>query len=870
MSEPVTNGTHAPLFPAPDPHLTAVVEHLDLRELLLERGTSGLRRAGGYVREEMLTDLVGLTGVRKYTDMKNNSAVIGACLYALEMLIRNVRWHFKPVDTSDTAQHYAEIADGMLFDDLDMPWSLLISEILSYLPYGWSWFEMVFKRRLGLFPPPLPDGSPALPSKFNDGYIGLGKIAPRAQETLLRWEFDSAGGLLGMHQLDPWMGHHAYIPYEKSLLFRPTSYKNSPEGRSVLRTAYRCFSEDTQLLTARGWTPVAEIRLDDSLATLRPDGVMEYHAPSALHAYQYAGQMLHIHSRGLDQLVTPNHHVYIKPVYPGARYRLREAAAISTYSCFKRDAIWDAPDIATYKIPAWVDGHGHLWPAHEVPMDDWLAFLAIFLAQGHTTRTKRGQRLVGVCQKRGWKCEKIREIVRAIGFPVYEHPQKERVLFEITRGQLYEVLRPFGKSHNTYVPDYVKQASARQMRLFLDIYLLGDGTPAYQTQRQTGEPIVNGPCLYTVSPRMADDLMELGIKAGYVSNVSWQKHINGFGAGVYRVPLSPPNKQGYLATHYDAVDYDGAVYCVTVPNHTVLARRNGRACWSGNSWYMIQHIENTEAISIERDGTGLPLIYAPAQWALPSATPEEVAQFELCKRLVRNVRIDEQMGLVLPAIFDQAGNQLLTFQLVTSGGARAINTDEIIQRYELRITQSLLCDLLFLGHEDVGSFALASSKSTIQSMSLGGYLTVIKDEFNRRCLPLLWRLNAFPEQYRPTLVHGDVETIDLTELARFMLSFGRLFNAQDLENTIRTLAGLPERPGAETHPLPPSIPSHAGLGSHGGGSSAGIESMQTGETGGQVGLPDLNRALEAESLALSVETPSLPVRKRRRAARASY
>jgi hypothetical protein len=507
MAELVTN-TNGAQYPSQDPRdssLTQVVNDLDLRDLMIERGTSGLRRAGGYVREELLVELTGLAGIRKYKEMSDNSPVIGACLFAIQMLMRNVKWFVTPADTSDEAQRYADILSGMLFEDLDLPWSLMLSEILSFLPFGWSYFELVFKRRQGVHPPPHPDGSPGLPSKFNDGYLGLAKIAPRAQETLLRWEFDHTGSLLGMHQLDPWMGRQAYLPYEKCLLFRPTSYKNSPEGRSVLRTAYR-------------------------------------------------------------------------------------------------------------------------------------------------------------------------------------------------------------------------------------------------------------------------------------------------------------------------------------------------------PWYLLSHSENIEAITLERDGTGLPLIGTPPQWWLPTASPHEVAQLDMVKRVGRNMRQDEQACIVYPLIYDAAGNLLMKVELLASPGTKAVAADPVIQRHELRITQSLLCDMIFLGHEDVGSFALASSKSTTNAMSLGGYNTAIKDEVNGRLVPLIWRLNAFPEAYMPTVAHGDVETVDLTELARFILSFGRIYPMADLENHIRGMAGLPERENAENTPLPPAIQPTGGFGGHGGGSGLGTEALSTGQESGQVGIPDLDRALEPQSI----------------------
>jgi hypothetical protein len=463
MAELVTNGTAYPPQPGQNAVLTQVVDHLDLRDLLLERGTSGLRRAGGYVAEEWDRTIgTGMQAARVYRQMRDTSSTIAACLFAVEMLLRQVPWHLQPADDTEEAQHYADLVDGMLFEDLQLPWSLLLAEILSFLTYGYAYLEMVFKRRLGPNPPPRPDGSRPLPSAFDDGLIGLGRLAPRAQETVLRWEFSPEGILLGAHQLDPWSGKHAYIPYEKALHFVPTSYKENPEGRSILRSCHR-----------------------------------EY----------------------------------------------------------------------------------------------------------------------------------------------------------------------------------------------------------------------------------------------------------------------------FLATN----------------------------------------LQNVEAIAAERDLTGLPVFGTPPQWWAATATPEEQAQLAAIKRIGRNIRADEQACLVFPLIYDTAGNQLLTFQLAASAGTKAIQIGPIVERYELRMTQSMLCDLLFLGHESVGSFELDSSKTTTLAMSLAGYLQVICDEFNRHALPTVWRLNAFPDALRPTLAHGDVESVDLKELSQFITSYGRAFNLTDLENHIRQMAGFPERLDAETNPLPPSI-----------------------------------------------------------------
>src|ERR1051325_8303457 len=233
MADTLRNGT------PPPGSMNQVVEHLDFKELMIERGSSGLRRAAGDIREDALNELIGRRGVEAFKEFKDNSPVAGASLFAYEMLLRNVDSRFKPADDSLEAARYADLMSQMLFQDLDMPWPMLMSEIDSMLWAGWDLREVAFKRRLGPNPPPLADGTPQLPSRFNDGLIGLGRIAPRAQDTPFRWEFDATGGLKGMHQLDSYIGRQAYLPMEKCLLFRTSSYKSNPEGRSILRTAYR-------------------------------------------------------------------------------------------------------------------------------------------------------------------------------------------------------------------------------------------------------------------------------------------------------------------------------------------------------------------------------------------------------------------------------------------------------------------------------------------------------------------------------------------------------------------------------------------------------------------------------------------------------
>jgi hypothetical protein len=199
-----------------------------------EIGVTGLKVWGGVVsQEEFLRQLAGVRGVRVYREMSDNDATVGALLAAVELMLRPIEWNVEAVDETGPAQDAAEFVKTVL-DDMSHTFGDFIAECLTFLIYGWSYFETVYKRRVG------PDErDPAKRSKYTDGKIGIRKLAPRAQDTLDHWEMQDDGGITGMWQVKPQGGERIFLPIEKSLLFRTTSRKNNPEGRSVLRNAYR-------------------------------------------------------------------------------------------------------------------------------------------------------------------------------------------------------------------------------------------------------------------------------------------------------------------------------------------------------------------------------------------------------------------------------------------------------------------------------------------------------------------------------------------------------------------------------------------------------------------------------------------------------
>ena len=207
---------------------------------LSEFGSTGLRRSGGTVYDEFLPILRGTRGARVYREMSDNDPTIGSILYAIEKVILRLDWRMEPFkDKSadgETEPQDIEVSEFFqsCIEDMSDSWDATLSQILSMLIYGYSFHEIVYKVRGG------DSKDPKRRSAFNDGKIGWRKFAIRGQETLWEWMFDEEGGIQGLMQSDPSAAVYVKpIPIEKALLFRVKQYKNNPEGRSLLRNAYR-------------------------------------------------------------------------------------------------------------------------------------------------------------------------------------------------------------------------------------------------------------------------------------------------------------------------------------------------------------------------------------------------------------------------------------------------------------------------------------------------------------------------------------------------------------------------------------------------------------------------------------------------------
>jgi len=220
---------------------------------------------------------------------------------------------------------------------------------------------------------------------------------------------------------------------------------------------------------------------------------------------------------------------------------------------------------------------------------DWAAFLGWYISEGwkmradNQTKGSKLSRRIGISQNEGTdKWNQIAELLSRL-------PWNWRYAgnsFLLTSKQLYDFLTDIDLGHNCYdkkVPQWIKDACPDIIKAFLATAIDGDGWIQHNFRTYS-----------TVSPQLADDIQELFIKIGNASNIKIRPPV----PIKLRGEISYNTVQQYHITECKTKraslrdyknnsliheeNYEGMVYCVTVPNGTLICRRNGKSFIAGN------------------------------------------------------------------------------------------------------------------------------------------------------------------------------------------------------------------------------------------------------------------------------------------------
>lgn len=213
------------------------------------------------------------------------------------------------------------------------------------------------------------------------------------------------------------------------------------------------------------------------------------------------------------------------------------------------------------------------------------------------------------------------------------------------------------------------------------------------------------------------------------------------------------------------------------------------------SWYFMKRLMEIEAIGTERDLTGLPVCGVPPEIMNKDAPQNLKDQYANIQKILRDIKVDDQMGVIYPLVYDENGNQRFKIELLASPGTRTHDTSGIIARYNQEIASTMLCDFMLIGHTAVGSRALIDPKLDFFMLGMNAMLDIVAEVFNRYAITKLLKLNGLPVDNPPKLVHGEAKSPDLVAIGtylKFLADSGMmLFPNSDLEDHLMQLAKFP-------------------------------------------------------------------------------
>ncbi len=461
--------------------------------------------------------------------------------------------------------------------------------------------------------------------------------------------------------------------YQQYLFGRPVwsfttdEFIYAPKNKRINTPYGFCYDDETEILTSKGWKRFADVSGDEEVATRSADGRFEWQRPTAYINQYYNGPMCHLHSKSVDLMVTPEHRVLLdslprgcnggkKRSIKGGEVVVRAGDLLTGHTPMNKIPMvseWTGVEIGSVMLHAPLaeakqvarrradgtvatytrSGFRTEGKSFELSGDDYCALVGAYLAEGNI-RAQGGIEINQRQQSKGHGafaqlCERI--------MPGAKHHNGKA--FILGRVALSAHFCQFGHASEKFVPENIMNASKRQLRIFWDHYVLGDGHFEKRVNKSgRGRPLSEKAVrLTTTSQRLADQLVEIAQKLGWSASMrcchtAGPSVVAGRPCKIhdsYVVSVRYAKAMGFKVKQ---LVYSGLIYCVSVPNGIVYVRRNGKPAWCGNSpveqflWHVTQCLKfNRFNLDYFTDGT-IPegVAEAPSTW-----TKEQIAEFNL-------------------------------------------------------------------------------------------------------------------------------------------------------------------------------------------------------------------------------------------------
>ncbi|TXH09830.1 MAG: hypothetical protein E6R03_16105 [Hyphomicrobiaceae bacterium] len=345
-----------------------------------------------------------------------------------------------------------------------------------------------------------------------------------------------------------------------------------------------CFSEDTEVLTPEGWVQLLDLQAGDTVGTLRlSDAGFEWQDNSEVVIYDHYDELVAIKNKNVDILVTPDHAML---TMSRKSVSLREGQSRTT---LRKEKARDLLERSAFTMPlSAVNTNARF----EDLTDDELRFFAWMLTEGCISVANKKYRSVRLAQsdcptggmveldallaRMGIKHTKLLKYA-ADSTEHGQHRNYNNYNYNISSSN--EVIEKFIR----YCPGklmgaWVLQLSADQFDVFIDTLITADGSynksatrsAQYATNSNVNADIFQAAC--SINGRRTVAKLRYDARRPHAKPV-WCITVNELGLAHIHLDSSFVGK----------VKYEGRVACCTVPNGTLLLRRNGKVFAAGNT-----------------------------------------------------------------------------------------------------------------------------------------------------------------------------------------------------------------------------------------------------------------------------------------------
>lgn len=207
-----------------------------------------------------------------------------------------------------------------------------------------------------------------------------------------------------------------------------------------------------------------------------------------------------------------------------------------------------------------------------------------------------------------------------------------------------------------------------------------------------------------------------------------------------------------------------------------------------------KELEEIEAVGYSKNINGVPIVWLHPKYMADDASDADRAVYLYYQKMVRNLQMNEQTGIVMPLMYDEGRNKMFDFELLSVDNTTAQHIASAVTRWDNKILTALFADVLKLGQDATGSYALSDSKTNMLAMGIEARLKEIQDVLNNDLIPWLYKMNGWRDTEMPKFVYGDLDEIDLEAFSKAIQrikAVGLIAPTAENVNYIAEILGLP-------------------------------------------------------------------------------